>query len=86
MKNYNHKLNKFPHNHKLIKKTILNKKIGTDVEVIGISENGLDKCLRFNAKKEKNNGNKELMSRLQSKLIQEFKYYFRWLSKKLNNL
>jgi len=44
-------------------KKALKRKIGKDVEDFGIRENGLDKWLKHNARKEKDNGRKRLMNK-----------------------
>lgn len=56
-----HKLNKFQINLKLIRKDkkTLKVEICLDAEVFGARENGLDKCLKLNAKKEEDNGKKK---------------------------
>ena len=56
-----HKLNKFQINLKLIRKNKKTLKVETclDVEGFGARENGLDKCLKLNAKKEEDNGKKK---------------------------
>jgi hypothetical protein len=61
LKKYPHKLNKFQINLKSIKKDnkTLKAEIFLDAEDFGVKENGLDKCLKLNAKSEKDNGKKK---------------------------
>lgn len=55
------KLNKFQINLKFIRKDkkTLKVEICLDAEDFGVRENGLDKCLKLNAKKEEDNGKKK---------------------------